>query len=160
MFNGVKSFFFDDIRTKILDKHTKENILNIVDSMLKLTMPEKEAHEDLLPKISIIVNEVLTNIFKYEEKPIFKIIFKIEGYHLIFSVLINGKTLDINKIFKHIKFLSEQEKKDDLLFLNGLGLYNCYKISDNFEIKKIKDDSYFEREISCHFNLLTRGVFL
>lgn len=160
MFDGIKTFFFNDIRTKILDEHTKENILNIVESMLKLTMPEKAIHEELLPKISVIINEVLINIFKYEEKPIFKIIFKIKSDSLVLSIQINGETLDIKKVMEKIDYLSKIND-EDLIFLNGLGIYNCYKVSDDFSIIELDNlDNYFCREINCFFNLLERGVFL
>lgn len=132
----------------IVDDDTKNIILDILYNMLK--MDGIKPTNEFQMKLKFTLNEILNNIFKYEDSSKFAIAFDYKDRAVKLSVFIPGKDMDIIGIMKHIEALEDGSKD----ITNGsIGLYSIKKISQKFKINDFKDNKNYTKRIDIEFTI-------
>lgn len=132
----------------IVDDDTKSIILDILYNMLK--MDGVNPSNEFKMKLKFTLNEILNNIFRYEESSKFAIAFDYKDRRVRLSVFIPGKDMDIIGILDHIHAL-EKGAKD--LTDGSIGLYSIKRIAQKFAINEFEDNKDYTKRIDIEFNI-------
>lgn len=145
-----KVFVLNNSNNIISLLHARDSIISIITGMVKIS--SKEIEKNLIGKIELISNEMITNIHKYENGDRFAVGINNENNMLYIYFLIKGEGLELEKINKHIDYLKTRNLEESIN-LNGMGYYTCIQNSDYFTIDNFEGDPRFLKEIVFGFRI-------
>lgn len=142
----------DNPELNLINGSFRDNTIDIVDKMLNNEPVQFKNKEILMSKIRIVLNELISNLWKYERGNPFSVGVDIKGNIVYLYMFIIGKDLDYDKIKKRIHELDNKSQIEFDYEMDGKGYYTCSKLADHFRVANIVDEVY-TKELVFGFNV-------
>ena len=142
MLMGKKIFSIDDDRVNLLSS-VRDDILSVVRGLLgvSLGLQTMPLTDTVWAKVVLIINEFLSNIYKYEDRISFRLAFDVIGDELEIVFWFPGKKFKVQETTNFLKYVDQYLKDFGELpiMVNGKGLFLCKEHSSSFVMSEIKE---------------------